>query len=208
MLNASFNELKDLPWEKILSLTQLKALILNNNQLVSFPSNATLPKSLDTLVLSHNEGLDQLPVAMLKKLTNLTKLSCSHAALHEIPNLSECWSLKEIRLASNKIFTLDSINKRLPLTVEIIDIGHNLIRDVKELDHLLAFKKLTSLNIRGNLTDEKDEEAFLKKASQQLPNLRIFNGRNLNPSKTKKRAHAEFRLKPERANKNTKITFD
>jgi Leucine-rich repeat (LRR) protein len=186
----------------------LKALILNNNQLVSFPSNASLPKALDTLVLSHNAALDQLPVTMLRKLTNLTKLSCSHTALHEIPNLQECWSLKEIRLASNKIFTLDSISRCLPLTVEIIDIGHNLIRDAKELDNLLAFKKLSSLNIRGNLTDEKEEEGFLKKACEKLPNLRIFNGRNLKPTKPAKRSHAEFRLKPERANKNTKITFE
>ncbi len=117
--------------------------------------------------------------------------------------------MKEIRLASNKIFTLAAISKKLPLTVEIIDIGHNLIRDAKELDYLLAFKKLTSLNIRGNLADEAEEEAFLKKAALELTNLRIFNGRNLKPSnKPGKRSHAEFRLKPERANKNTKITFD
>lgn len=208
VLNASYNELKDLPWDKIMNLTQLKALILNNNHLVSFPPNALLPKSLDTLVLSHNRTLDQIPASMLRKLSNLTKLSCSHTALHEISDLSECWALKEVRLASNKIFTLKGIEKKLPLTVEIIDIGHNLIRDPKDLENLLAFKKLTSLNVRGNLTDEAAEEAFIKKAIQELPNLRIFNGRNLKPSKPAKRSFTEVRVKPERANKNTKITFE
>lgn len=201
-----------MPWDKILNLTQLKALILNNNHLVAFPPNASLPKSLDTLVLSHNESLTELPSAMLKKLSGLTKLSCSHTALHELPDLSECWALKEVRLASNRIFKLESITKKLPLTVEIIDIGHNLIRDPKELERLFAFKKLTSLNIRGNLTEEDADEVFLKRAMRELPDLRIFNGRNLKGGSSKKPAEkrkvVEFRVKPERANKNTKITFD
>lgn len=136
----------------------------------------------------------------------MTKLSCSHTELHRIPDLSQCLELKEIRLASNKLGSLAEIEKKLPFSIEIIDIGHNLIRKPSELAKLFTFKKLTSLNVRGNLTAEEDEE-FFKRAQKELPLLKNFNGRSLMPAK-KKRGAAEFRLKPERQNKNTKVTFE
>lgn len=207
VLNASYNELSELPWDQLNELSSLKALILNNNNLVKFPLTAKLPQSLDTIVLSNNP-LVELPAEMFKSLSYLTKLSSSHTQLHQIPDLSQCWDLKEIRLASNKINSLSGIDKLIPLTVEIIDIGHNLIRKRSELDRLFIFKKLTSLNIRGNLSDDTADEDFLKVALKELPELRIFNGRNLTPSATGKNKKVEFRLKPERQNRNTKVTFD
>lgn len=213
MLNASGNELQKLPWDQLTSLSSLKALILNNNQLKAFPSTCVLPKSLDTLVLSHNQ-LEELPARMLRALPALTKLSISHNALRQIPNLSQCWALKEIRLAGNRIFTLSGIQDQLPLTIEIIDLGQNVIRDRRELDRLLVFRKLTALNIRGNATPEEDEE-FLVRARRELPYLRVFNGRNLHGDKGGKSARpsrepatAPFRLKPERQNKNIKTVFE
>lgn len=203
-MNASYNELSELPWDSLLELTSLKALILNNNNFTVFPPTAVLPKSLDTLVLSHNP-LKELPKKMFRALPSLTKVSCSNAQLHNIPNLSLCPELKEVRLASNKLNSLTDIDRLLPLTIEIIDIGHNLIRKRSELQKLFAFKKLTSLNVRGNLTAEEDEEFFLS-AQKELPLLRNFNGRSLQPSKQKKTA--EFRLKPERQNRNIKVKFE
>lgn len=187
-----------------MELSGLKALILNNNNFTLFPPTATLPKSLDTLVLSHNP-LKELPKKLCRALPHLTKLSCSNAQLHHIPDLSHCPELKEIRLASNKLNTLTDIDSFLPLTIEIIDIGHNLIRKRSELEKVLVFKKLTSLNVRGNLTPEEDE-VFFKTAQKELPLLRNFNGRSLQPAKQKKTA--EFRLKPERQNRNMKMKFD
>ena len=186
------------------SLTCLKALILNNNNFTLFPPTATLPKSLDTLVLSHNP-IKELPEKLFRGLPSLTKLSCSNGQLFCIPDLSKCPELKEVRLASNKLSSLQGIEKRLPLTLEILDIGHNLIRKLSDLQRLFLFKKLTSLNVRGNLTPEEDEE-FFKMAQKELPLLRNFNGRSLQPSKAAKKA--EFRLKPERQNKNVKVKFD
>lgn len=141
---------------------------------------------------------------MFKTLPNLTKLSCSNAQLHKIPDLSLCADLKEVRLATNKLNSLSNIESLLPLTIEIIDIGHNLIRKRSDLNKLFAFKKLTSLNVRGNLTAEEDEE-FFKAALKELPHLRNFNGRSLQPAKNKT---AEFRLKPERQNRNIRMKFD
>ena len=205
VLNASYNELSELPWDNLVELVSLKALILNNNNFTLFPPTAVLPKFLDTLVLSHNP-LKELPKKLFLGLPSLTKLSCSNAQLHQIPNLSHCLELKEIRLASNKLNSLTDIDRLLPLSVEIIDIGHNLIRKPSELQKLFAFKKLTSLNVRGNLTAEEDEE-FFKTAQKELPLLRNFNGRSLQPARKKKTA-AEFRLKPERQNRNIKMKFD
>lgn len=204
VLNASYNELSELPWDSLLELSSLKALILNNNNFTLFPPTATLPKSLDTLVLSHNP-LKELPKQMLRALPNLTKLSCSNAQLHHVPDLSLCVELKEVRLASNKLSTLTDIDRILPLTIEIIDIGHNLFRKRSELQKLFVFKKLTSLNVRGNLSPEEDED-FFKTAQKELPLLRNFNGRSLKPTKQKKTA--EFRLKPERQNRNIKMKFE
>lgn len=204
VLNASYNELSELPWDSLLELSSLKALILNNNNFTFFPPTATLPKSLDTLVLSHNP-LKELPKQMLRTLPILTKLSCSNAQLHHVPDLSLCAEPKEVRLASNKLSTLTDIDRLLPLTIEIIDIGHNLIRKRTELQKLFVFKKLTSLNVRGNLSPEEDEE-FFKTAQKELPLLRNFNGRSLQPTKQKKTA--EFRLKPERQNRNIKMKFE
>ena len=197
--------MSELPWDLLLDLKSLKALILNNNRFTLFPPTAALPKSIDTLVLSHNP-LQDLPDKLFKNLAVLTKLSCSHGELHQIPDLSLCLELKEIRLASNKLGSLANIEKRLPFTIEIIDIGHNLIRNRAELAKLFAFKKLTSLNVRGNLTAEEDED-FFATALKELPLLRNFNGRTLQDSR-KKRGAAEFRLKPERQNKNTKVKFE
>ena len=143
---------------------------------------------------------------MFRALPNLTKLSCSNGQLFCIPDLSKCSELKEIRLASNKLNSLANIEKCLPLTIEIIDIGHNLIRKLSDLKKLFLFKKLTSLNVRGNLTSEEDEE-FFKIAQRELPLLRNFNGRSLQPAKGKKQS-MEFRLKPERQNRNVKVKFD
>ena len=200
-MNASYNELSELPWDQLNNLQSLKALILNNNNFSLFPPSELLPKSLDTLVFSHNP-IKHFPDQMFHSLPNLTKLSCSHAELHRIPDLSHCFDLKEIRLASNKITTLSEISKHLPLTLEILDIGHNLILKRSELDKLFVFKKLTSLNVRGNLVND-DEEEFFKIALKEFPNLRNFNGRTLMPSKK-----AEFRLKPERQNRNVKVKFN
>lgn len=143
---------------------------------------------------------------MFKSLQNLTKLSCSNAELHKIPNLSLCADLKEVRLASNKLNSLSNIHALLPHTIEIIDLGHNLIRKRSDLDKLFIFKKLTSLNVRGNLSPEEDEEYF-KCALKEFPLLRNFNGRSLQPSSSRNKK-AEFRLKPERQNRNTRMTFD
>lgn len=193
-----------------MELTSLKALILNNNKFTGFPvSSAHLPSSLDTLVLSHNE-INDLPAKMLRSVPFLSKLSCSHARLHAVPDLSHCQELKELRLASNKIISLAQIEKLVALSLEILDLGHNLITKRSELERLFHFKKLTSLNIRGNLSPEEDED-FLKAARKQLPSLKNFNGRSLEEKKRSSSSssskYPEFRLKPERQNRNTKIKF-
>lgn len=197
--------MSELPWDSLTALTSLKALILNNNNFTLFPPTATLPSSLDTIVLSHNP-IKELPKKMFHTLPNLTKLSCSNGQLFCIPDLSKCSDLKEVRLATNKLNSLSNIEKCLPLTIEIIDIGHNSIHKLSDLRRLFVFKKLTSLNVRGNLTPEEDEE-FFKMAQKELPLLRNFNGRSLQPGRNKKQA-VEFRLKPERQNRNVKVKFD
>ena len=219
VLNASHNKLKVLPWDELAVLEKLKALILNDNQLTAFPPTACLPKSLDTLVLSGNQ-LAELPATIFRRLGNLTKVSLSHNHLHTLPDLAECWQLKEVRLAGNRISSLKDALVKLPPSLEILDLGHNQLDNAERV--LAAFaacplKKITSLNLKGNpcLPDDAASAALLAGLKSALPELRIFNGRNLSESPSskakgplKRPSFTEVRVKAERQNKNTKLTFE
>jgi Leucine-rich repeat (LRR) protein len=211
VLNASNNELELLPWDELTGLSKLKALILNNNRLKAIPVTASkLPVSLDTLVLSHN-SLSEFPVGFFSCLKDLTKASISHNALHDVPDVSTCWALKELRLAGNRIHSLRNLTAKLPASLEILDLGHNLIADETSFEALLSspLKRLVSINLKGNPLEQKlDATAILAKLRKAFPQLKVFNGKNLTETKPKKRpAYCEMRIKPERQNKNSKLTF-
>jgi len=212
VLNASHNKLGVLPWDELAELQKLKALILNDNQLKAFPPTSSLPKSLDTLVLSSNQ-LTELPAGLFRRMENLTKVSLSHNLLHDLPDLSECWLLKEVRLAGNRIHAPRDILAKLPASVEILDLGHNQLDDTDTLLAALrgsSLKRICSLNLKGNPCVDDDDGSFLAKLRVVLPELRVFNGRNLLETKkaSKRGAYTEVQVKPERQNKNTKVNFD
>jgi Leucine-rich repeat (LRR) protein len=82
----------------------LQVLVLNNNSIDAVP-HAWWKKGLhglNTLVLSHNR-IASLSDSGLSKLTLLTKLSASHNQLTELPDLSACTLLQELRLGYNRL---------------------------------------------------------------------------------------------------------
>ncbi len=172
MLNIGYNELERIP-EGICRLENLKALIINDNQIKSL-DGLKLPKHLNTLVISRNqiEDIDEC----LKGLESLEKLSASHNRLHRWPSVSHCWMLKEIRLTNNKIFKLPNKVHDVPSSLSVIDIGHNAVKDVNELVGIRALRHLTSLALTGNplITADLDKELI-----ESIPSLEILNSRKV-----------------------------
>ncbi|KAJ3099836.1 hypothetical protein HDU96_010546 [Phlyctochytrium bullatum] len=151
VLNLSFNEITRIS-DHAKKLKSLKALILNNNQITRIDNISTLTQ-LTTLVLSHN-NITEIPP--MPTLTKLTKISLSHNYLRAFPDLSSIGpSLKELRLAHNRLLRLDADRLRLLPRLEILDVAANLIADlqtgvIQPLTDAAVYLHLRNLNLKGN----------------------------------------------------------
>ncbi|KAL0138942.1 hypothetical protein V8B55DRAFT_1362225 [Mucor lusitanicus] len=173
VLNVSHNELVHMS-PHITRLKQLKALILNNNNLLEIENIEPLLQ-LNTLVISHNK-IDTVP--RLSSLAELTKLSAAHNQLTQVPDLSHNLLLKEIRLNDNLITEIPETLRKCN-AIEIMDFGNNGIKDWKDIAPLGSLLKLHSLNLKGNpLANKKD---YLEKILDLVPSLRILDGERFDP---------------------------
>ncbi|KAJ1980018.1 hypothetical protein H4R34_002613 [Dimargaris verticillata] len=173
VLNISHNQLNRVPLT-ITSCPDIKALILNHNQIVAVEHVGDLPQ-LATLVLSHNR-IETLPP--LKRNTALIKLSVAHNAIRTIPDFSHLTQLKELRLNDNKIMAIpDTLGKCLAL--EILDLGNNFISEWGEITKLAVLKRLVNLNLKGNSLC--DHPNYRDLVLQHLPHLRILDGVRFDP---------------------------
>lgn len=168
MLNLSNNKLTKIT-SNIASLVNLRALVLNNNQLTEVTNIESLIL-LTTLVISHNK----ISTIDLSALTELSKLSATHNLFTQIPNLTGN-QLKEIRLAHNKITTLDRIDTFLSKTVEIIDLGNNsiTIKKDEQFESLKLLPGIVHLNLKGNDIQMTNHKRILV---DLLENLRVLDG--------------------------------
>nr|AMM42992.1 LRR-RLK [Vernicia montana] len=178
VLNAGKNKLKFM--DEVRSLVSLRALILNDNEIVSI-CKLDENKELNTLVLSRNP-IREIGQSLVK-VKSITKLSLSNCQLQTIDSsLKSCIELKELRLAHNDIKTLPAelaYNKKL----QNLDLGNNVITrwsDVKVLNFLADLK---NLNLQGNPIAEKDK--LVNKVVKLLPSLHIFNARPIDRSAKK-----------------------
>lgn len=170
VLNISKNEMETIP-EGISRLTNLKALILSENQIKSL-ENVSLPKTLNTLVLSKNQIEDVGKI--LLPLSDLQKLSFSHNKLHEWPRLNTCYALKEIRLNNNRLLKLPAKVGDYPPHLNLLDIGHNAVKDLGAVMVSGTMRHCKSLNLVGNPVWSDEVETSLK---ERLPALEILNSR-------------------------------
>ncbi|ORZ06911.1 hypothetical protein BCR42DRAFT_383634 [Absidia repens] len=169
VLNVSNNMIKTLPGD-MSHFANLKALIVNNNELEETPNLAPLV-NLNTLVISHNNIQE---VSDLSCLSNLVKLSASYNKLKEIPDFSgQKDSLKETRLNDNDIDTIPNTLRKCQ-ALEIIDLGNNKIENWSDIASLGSLLKLHNLNLRGNpITNKKD---YKDKILNLIPSLRVLDG--------------------------------
>ncbi|KAJ3187902.1 hypothetical protein HDU85_006295 [Gaertneriomyces sp. JEL0708] len=183
VLNLSHNAVNRISIH-VSQCTNLKALILNHNKIQRIENIATLA-SLNTLVLSHNlltstDGLGAFP--------ELTKLSIAHNQLRTFPDLRACPSLKELRLNNNKLLNVPDHIRYLP-SLEILDIGHNLIRQTADIANLASLHNLINLNVIGNPFSEAKQStetdatknSFREDVLTLCPTLRILDGERFDP---------------------------
>jgi Leucine-rich repeat (LRR) protein len=201
VLNASHNKLESLSSEVFAnSINTLKALILNNNELASFPDIKFT--ELNTLVLSDNElkHIDFVP-----KCESLKKLSASNNQIRSLPdNIKRCVGLEELRLAHNKLLSLPNGISSVP-NLKILNLGHNLISSFDEINKLSLCKKLKDLSLKGNPIT-KDPE-YKEKILKMLPSLEILDDQPLNESKKKRRRRdTEYNREEFTTTKSTKDT--
>ncbi|CAE8667716.1 unnamed protein product, partial [Polarella glacialis] len=115
----------------------------------------------------------------LSGFENLRKLSLAHNQLHSFPELKQLPALAELRLNGNRLTLVSRAVSSLP-KLSTLDIGNNLIKEVKDLEPLRGLLWMKNLNLLGNpvagevgadLT--KDVKALLA----TLPRLEILNNR-------------------------------
>ncbi|KAI9298078.1 L domain-like protein [Neoconidiobolus thromboides FSU 785] len=172
-LNLGNNRLRILS-QHVTNCVELKALILNNNQLKTIDNILSL-KNLNSLVLSHND-LEVIP--NLSTLPNLTKLSISNNKLREFPPLEGLTQLKDLRLNNNKIVSVPSELINCP-SLAMVGLSNNLIKDFSCLETLKELLNLKELTLSGNPVEK--EERYEDKVKQELRNLRILDNKRYDP---------------------------
>ncbi|CAM9415853.1 unnamed protein product [Ectocarpus sp. 6 AP-2014] len=193
VFNASGNRVRRIPPAVFAQFRQLQALVLSDNEISEVPPTWLKQGllSLNTLVLSHNK-LKSLSGTGLGRLTALTKLSISYNTLVELPDLSACSGLEELRAAHNIVTQVPaSLSKNAALRT--LDLGHNRIDDWVGLERLgKSLKSLMQLSLSGNPicgaaaaaeksgTGEEDgEEDYVAKVRSLFPDLKVRDGKRI-----------------------------
>ncbi|PWA89851.1 leucine-rich repeat domain, L domain-like protein [Artemisia annua] len=173
--------------DEVSSLVRLRALILNDNEIVSICKLDQM-KELNTLVLSKNP-IQKIGESLVK-VNSITKLSLSNCKIQAIDSsIKSCTELRELRLAHNEIRTLPSELTR-NTKIQNLDLGNNLILRWSDLKVLSSLGNLKNLNLAGNPVTEKD--VTIKKIKKLVPSLQIFNARPIDkPMKNLKADHEE-----------------
>ncbi|KAI9146082.1 hypothetical protein BKA69DRAFT_1163336 [Paraphysoderma sedebokerense] len=173
VLNVGRNKVQRIS-HHFLSLRNLKALILNDNQIKRI-ENLGQCLELNTLVLSHNRLTE---ISNLSKCAKLTKLSITHNLINAIPAFLDNPCLKELRLNDNKISNvLEHIQTSKGL--EILDLGNNAITSLSDVQNLSLLPKLHNLNLKGNLICNIDD--YKQLILKLIPTLRVLDNERFDP---------------------------
>lgn len=121
------------PLEK---LTDLRHLVLNNNELTQFPQFVTELTKLKVLYLDHNK-ITKVPSA-ISNLTQLYTLSLAGNKISKLPDtISKLTHLVELDLRLNQLGSLPDVFETLK-SLDIIDLSGNPALDQTTLPHSLA----------------------------------------------------------------------
>uniref|UniRef100_A0A3Q4G0U0 Toll-like receptor 13-like n=1 Tax=Neolamprologus brichardi TaxID=32507 RepID=A0A3Q4G0U0_NEOBR len=168
-LNLSFNNINSMADNALQSMTQLRSLILQNNELSELPVAVQRLTTLEVYDLSIND-ISELYCPYFWNLTSLTILDLSH---NQISYVSECVfqnvnNLKILNLENNKIMSfIDTFKDKLQ-TLEFLNLRNIDIMNFIQGDfHSLS--SLQYLYIDLDECDSVDEGGF-----EGLDNLQIL----------------------------------
>lgn len=163
-LDLSFNKLKKIPGECIGEFTNLRHLILNNNQIKELPDEIGNLVKLESLILNDNQ-LVSLPSTLIN-LTCLKKIDLSSNQLTEFPVLfANAKNLDTIDLSKNKIGNVpDEID-----TLNVSELNLNQNRVNKISSKLAEWPRLKVLRVEENcLTIDGLPTELLKNSTVSL----------------------------------------
>lgn len=144
-LDLSFNKLKKIPNDVIGEFTNLRHLILNNNQIRELPDEIGQLTKLESLTLNDNQ-LIALPSTIIN-LTCLKKVELSNNQLTEFPLVfSNAKNLDTINLSKNKIETVpDAVG-----CLNVTELNLNQNRLAKLSSKLAEWPRLKVLRVEEN----------------------------------------------------------
>jgi len=180
-LTLHHNLLTSVP-KSLSNLSNLQTLDLGENQIANL-SMESLPASLYGLRLAGND-LDQIPMNIFTKLSNLNVLNLSHNRIKTIEEdaLRNLKNLRALRLDNNRLQDMNGIvsslkNLRwlnvstnglewfdfafLPRSLEWLDIHNNLVKKLGNYYGLTDGYNLTSIDASFNSIEELDSNMFL-----------------------------------------------
>ena len=170
--------------ENLEEYTGLKCLWLENNRIKCI-ENLDSQTKLRCLFLQQN---------LICKLDNVMSLKSLHILnvstnyIHTIEHISGLPDLTTLQIAHNKLKTVDDIQHLIYcLTISVLDLSYNLLRDPSILKVLQAMPNLKVLNLIGNEVVKKIPN-YRKTVIVRLKNLTFLDER---PVFDKERACAE-----------------
>ncbi|VDN06444.1 unnamed protein product [Thelazia callipaeda] len=166
----------------------LKYLNISHN-VVSNCNNLVALTQLVWLDMSYNH-IQALPT--LDRLENLTYLNISSNRLCILPNLHRLLSLKTLIVHDNKISTLSNVGRTIPLYLQDLDIGANVIIDLREAQNLSCLRSIQSLVFEKNPCVDLEGRTFSYRPylySCCLERLQIIDGQELSETEIIKGIH-------------------
>ncbi|KAL3997987.1 Leucine Rich repeats (2 copies) family protein [Acanthocheilonema viteae] len=216
-INLSHNQFKFI--NNLSKFTACYEMNVSFNMLERFSSFLPLANTLKHLDISHNSlsNCDNLvaliellwldaaynhiqALPLLDRLTHLTYLNISNNRLSVLPNLSKLAVLKTLNLNDNEISTLDELHRTMPQYLQDLDIGANVITDLREAQYLLCLKNIRSIVFAGNPCVRLKDRTFCYRPYLYcccLEQLQIVDGKELSETEIIKgeelHTHAKIR---------------
>lgn len=168
-LRLDDNKLAELP---SLEVPRLQILSVSGNQITNV-EGATLSNTLTELCMARN-GLTSFDVTT--RCEHLKKIDLSENELTSVGSLSNFPNLETLVLKQNQLESLESLGSAAR-TLRTLDIGNNVLKDIKQFESLKDHQDLNTITIAGNegLVEEYGDD-LLVELILVLPQLRNVDG--------------------------------
>eukprot|EP00792_Barthelona_sp_PAP020_P002159 TRINITY_DN1352_c0_g1_i1.p1 TRINITY_DN1352_c0_g1~~TRINITY_DN1352_c0_g1_i1.p1 ORF type:complete len:501 (+),score=126.51 TRINITY_DN1352_c0_g1_i1:34-1536(+) len=162
--NSQLEECNDIPFNQLISLTNLNLSYNNIKYLI-----ADFQTNVFVINISHN----RLEEVDLNNFVALRELYCSHNRIKRIPFMQMTNSLKIVDLSHNAISDISRLHKFLPAKISSLNISFNKISSLRDFKSLTSFKYLNEIDVLNNpcfdpLIDDYDIIPFLLFLSPRL----------------------------------------